>query len=224
MSRSFPTEARVRLLSLVALVLVAGAASSCRQDMHDQEKLEPLEASTMFPDGRASRHPVEGTVARGDLEADHHLHRGSERLPEPPSIYTGEGGGEPAPSAEPEYRDATTFPFAVTRADLARGRERYDIHCAPCHSRSGHGDGMVVRRGLRQPPSFHIDRLREQTPGYLYDVITRGFGAMPAYGNRIALRDRWAIVAYMRALQLSQNARLEDVPEAERQALAGGGS
>lgn len=193
--------------------------------MHDQEKLEPLEASTLFPDGRASRHPVEGTVARGDLEADHHLHEGKERLPAPPTTWeAGEGGGDATPPPEPEYNDATTFPFVVSRADLDRGRERYDIHCAPCHSKSGHGDGMVVRRGLRRPPSFHIDRLRDQTPGYLYDVVTRGFGAMPAYGNRIALRDRWAIVAYMRALQLSQNARLEDVPDTARQQLAGGGS
>lgn len=224
MSRSFPTEAQARRLGLVALLFVVGAVG-CRQDMHDQEKLEPLEASSLFPDGRASRHPVEGTVARGDLAADHHLHQGKESLPAPPTtLDVGEGGGDPAPPPEPEYRDATTFPFEVTRADLTRGRERYDIHCAPCHSKSGHGDGMVVRRGLRRPPSFHIDRLREQTPGYLFDVITRGFGAMPAYGHRIELRDRWAIVAYMRALQLSQNARLEDVPEAARQELAGGGS
>ena len=156
MSRSFPTDTRRLLLGLAALFSVLGVATGCRQDMHDQEKLEPLEASSLFPDGRASRHPVEGTVARGDLEADHHLHEGKERLPAPPTTWDGEGGGDPTPPPEPEYHDATTFPFVVSRADLERGRERYDIHCAPCHSKSGHGDGMVVRRGLRRPPSFHI--------------------------------------------------------------------
>jgi mono/diheme cytochrome c family protein len=172
------------------------ATTGCRQDMHDQPKYESFEASTFFPDGRASRPMVPGTVARGQLREDTHL-------------YEGKVAGKPA----------GTFPFPIDLKTIERGQQRYNIYCSPCHDQVGNGDGMVVRRGLRPPPSYHIDRLRQASPGYLYDVISNGFGAMQDYAAQIPVRDRWAIVAYVRALQLSQNATLADVPEVERQNL-----
>ena len=184
---------------LVFLLLCA--TTGCRQDMHDQPKYESLEASTFFPDGRAARPLVPGTVARGHLREDTHL-------------YEGKVGGKPA----------ETFPFPIDLKTLQRGQQRYNIYCSPCHDRVGSGNGMVVRRGFRAPPSYHIERLRQVPPGYLYDVITNGFGAMQDYAAQIPVRDRWAIVAYVRALQLSQNARLNDVPETERQNLRDGES
>ena len=135
-------------------------------------------------------------MPRGFLNEDEHL-------------YTGKVAGQPA----------ATFPFALTKADVDRGEERFNIYCSPCHSRVGDGNGMVVQRGFRQAASLHIDRLRKSPPGYFYDVITNGFGAMPAYAAQINVPDRWRIVAYIRALQLSQNAKLTDVPEAERRSL-----
>ncbi|MCI0348929.1 MAG: cytochrome c [Acidobacteriales bacterium] len=174
-------------------------ATGCRQDMHDQPKYESLEATTFFPDGRASRPLVPGTVARGQLREDTHL-------------YEGKVSGKPA----------ETFPFRTDLKMIQRGQERHDIYCSPCHDRVGNGDGMVVRRGFRRPPSYHIDRLRQAAPGYFYDVITNGFGAMQDYAAQIPVRDRWAIVAYIRALQLSQNASLADVPEAEQRNLRAG--
>jgi hypothetical protein len=182
-------------LVLAALTLTAG----CRQDMHDQPKYESLEASEFFLDGRAARQLIPGTVARGQLREDTHL-------------YQGKINGKPA----------DTFPFPVTVRILQRGQERYDIYCTPCHDRVGTGDGVVVRRGFRRPSSYHIDRLRQAPPGYFFDVITNGFGAMLDYSAQIPVRDRWAIVAYIRALQLSQNAALSDVPEADRQSLPAG--
>jgi mono/diheme cytochrome c family protein len=172
-----------------ALCLMAIAAAGCRQDMHDQPKYSAYEPSAFFGDRRSSRPLVEGTIARGHLNEDELLH-------------TGRAGGQPA----------AVFPFAVDDALMRRGRERYDIFCSPCHGLTGDGDGMVVQRGYRRPPSFHVDRLRESPPGHLYDVITNGFGAMPDYAAQIPVRDRWAIAAYMRALQLSQNAAAVDLP------------
>ncbi len=168
---------------MAALVLLACAA--CRQDMHDQPKLTAYKPSDFFADKRSARPAVEGTIAQGYLNEDELLH-------------TGRIGGEPA----------TMFPFAVDEALMRRGRERYDIFCSPCHGLTGEGDGMVVQRGYRRPPSFHVDRLRQAPPGHMYDVITNGFGAMPDYAAQIPVRDRWAIAAYMRALQLSQNANV----------------
>ena len=172
----------------------------CRQDMHDQQKIEPLEGTPFFPDGRGSRQPVEGTVARGLLKEDRHLYDGR----------FGEDG------AGPQGELVDTFPMPVDRQLLLRGRERYDIYCSPCHSRTGDGDGMIVRRGFQRPPTFHRDELRSQKVGYIYEVISKGLGVMPSYAAQIPVRDRWAIVAYVRALQLSQTARIEDVPEPAR--------
>jgi len=180
----------------LALFAAAALALACRQDMHDQPKLEAYEQSAFFEDGRAVRPLVAGTVARGRLFEDEHLHRG-----------TVEG----APAA--------SFPFEIARADLERGRERYAIHCAPCHGASGDGDGMVAQRGMRPPPSLHLERLRQAPPGYVFDVITRGFGAMFDFADRIEARDRWRITAYVHALQLASHAAIDDVPSAERARL-----
>ena len=165
--------------------------------MHDQPRHEPLEASTFFADGRSSRPLVQGTIPRGGLREDEVL-------------FTGKSGQELA----------AEIPLPITRELLARGRERYDIFCTPCHDHTGSGRGMAVRRGFPQAASFHIDRIRNAEPGYFFDVITRGFGAMYDLADRIPPADRWAIVAYVRALQRSQDATLADVPPAEREKLA----
>jgi mono/diheme cytochrome c family protein len=149
--------------------------------MHDQPKYEPLEASAFFDNGASARPLVAGTVARGELKLDTHL-------------YTGKVGGALA----------ETFPFVVDARTLDRGQQRYDIYCAPCHDRAGTGRGMIVQRGYRPPPSFHIDRLRQAPAGHFFDVMTNGFGAMPDYRAQIAPVDRWAIAAYIRALQLTR--------------------
>ena len=184
---------RARALRAAGIALLPLVLTACRQDMHDNPRSEPLEASRVFADGSASRMLVEGTVPRGHLNEDEFLH-------------TGKVGGQPV----------TEFPFAITRTELDRGQDRFNIYCAPCHSRLGDGRGMVALRGHRQPPSFHIDRLRDAPPGYVYDVITNGFGAMPDYRAQLTPQDRWAVVAYLKALQLSQHATMADVPEAER--------
>ena len=206
MSRKFPTDVR-----LAALLIVMGVAA-CRQDMHDQLKMEPLEESTLFEDGRASRSPVKGTIARGQLKADRHLHYGREPLDDTIDPNSGPDDGTAG-----ELVNA--LPYAVTKQMLQRGQERYNIFCAPCHAQTGNGDGMIVRRGFSRPPSLHADKVRDATLGHLYDVIRRGFGAMPAYATQIPVDDRWAIVAYMRALQLSKNAKIDDVPANERAQL-----
>jgi hypothetical protein len=173
----------------IALLVLVG----CQQKMAEQPRYEPLEPSAFFPDGRSSRPLVPGTVARGQLQTDEHF-------------YTGQSAG----------RQVDTFPFPVTLQVLQRGQERYDIYCSPCHGRLGNGEGMIVRRGLCCPPSFHLDRLREAPVGHFFDVITHGFGAMAAYAAQVSPADRWAIIAYSRALQLSQRSALVDLPAEER--------
>jgi len=163
--------------------------AGCRQDMHDQPRFKPLAKSDFYADLRSARYPVEGTVARGQLHEDTYF-------------YTGKMGNNPG-----DY-----MPFPVTQEVLARGRERFNIYCSPCHSRLGDGNGMIVQRGFRSPPSYHTERLRKAPLGYFFDVMTNGFGAMPEYASQIPVRDRWNIVAYIRALQLSQNATNSDVP------------
>jgi len=181
-----------RLCAAIVLLTMVG----CRQDMHDQPKYIPLRESTFFTDTRSARPVVAGTVARGQLRED-------------TLLYTGKVNGA----------DATTFPFAVDEKVMARGRERYDIYCAPCHGRTGAGDGMIVRRGFRVPPTLHQDRLRDSPVGHFFDVITNGFGAMPDYATQIKAEDRWAIIAYVRALQLAQHAPLSAVPPDRRSEL-----
>src|SRR5579863_922267 len=181
---------RTNLLVTASLLLAIALTAACRIDMHVQPRENPLARSDFFPDQRSARPPVEGAVARGDLHEDTYF-------------YTGKLGNAPG----------DVMPFAVTREVLDRGRERYNIFCAPCHSRVGDGNGFVPSRGFsHKPPSFHIARLQKEPVGYFYDVITNGFGIMPDYASQIPPRDRWNIVAYVRALQLSQNATMADVP------------
>lgn len=182
-----------RLLTCALLAVSTAVAAGCRQDMHDTPRYETFEANHNMPDGRASRAYPAGTVARGQLRDDEHF-------------YTGKVNGE----------FAAEFPFPVAAADLARGQERFTVYCTPCHGQLGDGKGMVVQRGLRQAATYHQDRLREAAPGYLYDVISNGFGAMQGYAEQVPPRDRWLIAAYVRALQLSQNAKVDDVPAADR--------
>src|SRR5581483_1653422 len=171
-------------IAVVALLVLGG----CRQDMHDQPRFKPLAKSDFYADLRSARPPVEGTVARGQLHEDTYF-------------YTGKVGQNPG-----DY-----MPFPVTEEVLQRGRERFDIYCTPCHSRLGDGNGMVVQRGFQHPPSYHTERLRKAPLGYFFEVMTEGFGAMPDYAEQIPPRDRWCIVAYIRALQLSQNATQADI-------------
>ena len=170
---------------LVCLVLCT-TGCDLRQAMYDQEKYEPLEASSFFADARSARQPVAGTIARGQRHLDEHLYQGTVK-------------GELA----------TTLPFELTKEVLDRGRQRYDIFCSPCHDRSGNGEGMVVQRGFKPPPPFHLERLREAPIGHFFDVITNGFGAMYSYASRLPTTARWAIAAHIRALQLSQNVEFD---------------
>jgi mono/diheme cytochrome c family protein len=186
-------QARSFRLALVGLAL-AGAA--CRQDMHDAPRYEAYEKSDFFADQRSMRPQVEGTVARGQLQDDAALH-------------TGKSGAT----------FVATYPVPLTHDLVKRGKQRFEIYCTPCHGLLGRGDGVVVRRGYKAPPTFHQDRVRQQAPGYFFDVITNGYGTMPDYAGQIPVPDRWAIVAYVRALQLSQNASLTDVPEPRRREL-----
>lgn len=181
---------RTALACASALALLGGA---CRQDMHDQPRYKPLAKSDFFADQRASRSLLAGTVARGQLRED-------------AAFYQGKQG----------QAFVADFPLPVDAALVLRGQQRFRIYCTPCHGQAGNGDGMVVRRGYRRPPTFHQERLRREKPGYFYDVITNGFGSMPDYAAQIPPADRWAIVAYVRALQLSQYASVEDVPAEHR--------
>lgn len=165
--------------------------------MYDQPRYEPHESSALFEDGQASRPQVPGTVARGMLREDRAFHTGMEN----DSVFTAD------------------LPFEVTHGLLARGRQRYDIFCSVCHDRAGTGRGVVVRRGFKQPSSFHEPRLRSEPVGYFFDVITNGFATMPSYAAQIPPEDRWAIVAYLRALQLSQHAPVNELPAAVRRRI-----
>ena len=182
----------VRGALLAACLLLAG----CRQDMHDTPRYEPLEESDFFADGRSERLPVANTVARGLLREDELL-------------YTGRVNGQLA----------NMFPMPVDAQVMLRGQERFNVFCSPCHGRTGQGDGMVVRRGFRAPTAFTDQRLREAPVGYFYDVMTNGFGAMSDYASQVPVADRWAIAAYIKALQLSQHATIDDVPADKRAEL-----
>lgn len=178
-----------------AMVVMAGALlmMGCRQDMHDQPRFRLNAATDLFGDRRAARPHVQGTVARGMLKAD-------------TALWLGKVGN----------RNVDQFPFPVTREVIERGRDRYNIYCTPCHGIAGYGDGMIVSRGLKKPPSYHTDALREQSVGHFYNVITNGNGSMMSYASRIPMRDRWAIVAYVRVLQQSQNVKVSELTAEEK--------
>jgi hypothetical protein len=177
------------------VLAISGCDYSLRQDMANQPYNHPLSPSDFFPDGRSERPLIENTVPRGAVEND---------------VYS-------------VSKDYAGYPLPVNERLLRRGQDRYKIFCTPCHGLQGDGNGMAAVRGMKHPPSYHIDRLRQAPNGYFYDVITNGFGAMYSYSERIPPNDRWAIIAYLRALQLSRNAKAGDLPESLRQKLANSG-
>ena len=186
MSRSAAAKRGLFVCLATALFMLSG----CRTDMHTDPKFRPLDKSDFYPDWRASRSLVAGTIPRGNLRADSYLYTGMTAPNQP--------GNE--------------MPFPVTREVLERGRERFNIYCTPCHSSLGDGNGMIVQRGYRRPPSFYDEKRMQAPLGHFFDVISNGFGAMPDYAAQVPVKDRWAIAAYIRALQLSQHATLADVP------------
>src|SRR5258707_12222930 len=185
---------------LAALLLLSAFCllPSCRQKMANQPKYDPLEPSDFFVDGMSARPRVAGTVARGELVIDDFLH-------------TGKVGG----------KDGDGYPFAVTAEVMNRGQERFNIYCSECHGRLGDGNGMIPSRGFRRPPSFHTDALRNAVTGHFFDVMTNGFGAMPPFNIQVQSNDRWAIIAYIRALQLAQNGTVNDLPADQKAKLMG---
>jgi cytochrome c553 len=193
-ARGLLPAAHCLLLTACCLLFVA----ACQQQMADQPSYRPLDQSAFFGDNRSARPLPPGTVAQGQLHADE-------------VFYTGKSGGQLVSS----------LPFPLTMEDLKRGQERFDIYCAPCHDRTGSGNGMIVQRGYLPPPSYHIQRLVQAPIGHFFDVMTNGFGSMPSYADQVPPRDRWDIAAYIRALQLSQNATLSDVPPEGRAQLEG---
>ena len=181
------------VFSVFAILVLAG----CRRDMFNQPRYKTFAEDQFFPDGASARPIPPFTVARGDAELDTEYYQGQ----------TEDG------------KLVEAFPMPVTRAMLDRGRQRFDIYCAVCHGRTGEGNGMIVQRGFPSPPSYHIDRLRDAPVGYLFQVITNGYGVMYPYASRVSVPDRWAIIAYIRALQLSQHATLGEVPAGEQAKL-----
>ena len=170
--------------------------TACRNDMHDQPRYKPLAASEFFADHRSARPAIEDTVARGHLRIDE-------------ARYTGKIDGN----------NIDQFPIPIAKADIERGQSRFNVYCTPCHGHIGDGNGMVVLRGYRQAATFYDEKLRKAPVGHFFDVITNGFGAMPSYASRIASDDRWRVIAYIRALQLSESAKISDVPADQRDKL-----
>ncbi len=187
--------------SLLATVFLfffglSGCQYTLRQDMANQPRQNPLSPAPIFQDGRSERPIIDNTVARGAVEDD--------------ALYIA--------------KDSNAFPLPLTQELLARGQDRYNIFCSPCHGLQGDGQGMVTMRGMKHPPTYHQDRVRNEPNGYYFDVITNGFGAMNSYSAQITPRDRWAIVAYVRALQLSRNAHVGELPQNLREKLMAGGA
>jgi mono/diheme cytochrome c family protein len=201
---------RSRYLTACSCLLLLLVMGGCRRDMQDQPKIKPLRGTTFFTDRLGSRQPIEGTIPRGYLRSD-------------TEFFTGKKAGAPSATATPQQQiagaqanapagaqtnnfpdDVDTFPLPVTQEVVERGRQRYEIFCSACHGLTGNGDGMIVRRGFRRAASFNDDRLRQAPVGHFFDAITNGWGAMPSYSAQIPVQDRWAIIAYIRALQISQ--------------------
>ena len=189
-----PGRRRLVLLLLSAFFLL----TSCRQKMANQPKYDPLEPSDFFADGMSARPRIAGTVARGEASITGFL-------------ATGKINGQ----------DGDGFPMPVTLDVMNRGQERFNIYCSECHGRLGDGNGMIPSRGYRRPPSYHTDTLRAAKTGHFFDVMTNGFGAMPSYAAQVPVNDRWAIIAYIRALQLSEHGTINDLPPEMRAKLGG---
>jgi mono/diheme cytochrome c family protein len=200
----FRMNNRLRRLggSVALVILVPLLLAACAQKMREQPKLGPDDPSTFFSNGTSSQLPVADTVARGFARDD-------------AEMFTGK---------DAQGQDVTTFPFQVTQADIVHGEERFNIYCAPCHGRLGDATGIVVQRGFVPPPTFHQDRLRTAPVGHFFDVISNGLTPMPSYANQISPRDRWDIIAYIRALQFSQNANINDLPADDQKVVQAGGS
>ena len=182
--------------ALLASVALAAALTGCRKvEMHEQEKKDPFEQSPIFADGIASRPILAGTVVRGQPRNDSVLYLG----------------------IDANGKTVTEFPWQMTEADLKRGKERYDIYCYVCHGATGYGDGMAVRRGFVKPQSFHSERLKDAPPGYYFQVISNGLGAMYSYSDRVTPEDRWRITAYIKTLQVSQGQTLAALSPEEQQ-------
>ena len=189
-------KSKSSLLLAAALLVLSGCGYTLRQDMANQPRQNPLSPSDFFQDGRSERPAIDNTVARGSVAND----------------------------ALAVPKESNAFPLPITRELLERGQDRYGIFCSPCHGLQGDGQGMVTLRGMKHPPSYHQDRLRNEPNGYIYDVIANGFGAMNGYAAQLTPKDRWAIVAYVRVLQVSRNARVADLPAELREKLMAGGS
>ncbi len=190
-------------LKIAACLLLMPLLHGCIQDMWNGAKYKPLERDPIFADGNSSRPLVAGVVARGQANLDRAFYAGRDNTPASKLV--------------------TTFPLPLTKALLDRGEERFNIYCSPCHGRTGEGNGMIVQRGFTPPPSYYVPRLMAAPVGHFYDVITNGWGVMYSYADRVEPRDRWAITAYIRALQRSRNATLADVPPDQRATLNGEG-
>ena len=177
----------------------------CRYDMQDQPRYKAYKQSDFFSDGRASRDLPAGTVPRGFLRENKALFTGKKENADPnaPVATTTDATGNTLVSSFPN--DVTEFPMPITEEIINRGEERYKVFCMMCHGPTGNGDGMIVRRGFSKPPTYHDDRLRNAPVGHFYDVITNGWGKMNSYASMVPVADRWAIVAYIRTLQISQN-------------------
>ena len=191
----------LRNLGVIAILGAALGMTACRQDMHNQPRYKPYAETAFFDDGRSERPAIADTVARGQLYMDE-------------ARFTGKENG----------KDIAYIPIQITADDVHRGQERFNIYCSPCHGRLGDGHGMIVGRGLRQPPSYHDDRLVNAPVGHFFDVMTNGYGAMYSYASRVAVDDRWRIAAYIRALQLSQNAPPDVAQQAAANTQGNGGS
>ncbi len=187
-----------RPITLALLSAAVLLSTACRNDMHTQPRYKAYAATEFFNDGRSERPAIEDTVARGQLHLDE-------------ARYTGKLNG----------KDVETIPIQITKADLLRGQERFNIYCSPCHGRLGNGHGMIVARGLRQPPSYMDERLLNAPVGHFFDVMSNGYGSMYSYASRVAVDDRWRIAAYIRALQLSENAPADVAASFENKVGAG---
>ena len=208
---------RILLFAVCCLLFT----SACRRDMQDQPKMKPFRSSPFFRDGLSTRAPIDGTVARGFLKTDTEFFTGkkagrtgtsAQAPPGPQPAAAGTAAPLTGAAAYPD--DVELFPIPVTKETVARGKERYEIFCSACHGLTGNGDGMIVRRGFRRAASFNDDRLRQAPVGHFFDAISNGWGAMPSYAPQIPTQDRWAIIAYIRALQLSQQGQTKEAPAA----------
>jgi len=195
-----PLREKLLLLLFAGLLVITG----CRRDMQDQPKMKPYRGTSFFGDATSMRQPIDGTIPRGQLRSDTEYYTGKKARAAGATATPATQQPTAGAQANSFPDDVDTFPFPVTKEIVDRGRQRYDIFCSACHGLTGNGDGMIVRRGFRRAASFNDDRLRQAPVGHFFDAITNGWGAMPSYAPQIPVQDRWAIITYVRALQLSQ--------------------